>query len=84
MPQSRKIAISLPGELMKKVEKQRKKTGESRSAFIRRALEARFERSERDALEERYVRGYLEHPETAEEVAEVEAMAAEVFDRESW
>ena len=39
MSQSKKLAISLPREVVKKMEQARKKTGETRSGFIRRSIE---------------------------------------------
>ena len=64
-----KIAISLPDEVLQAVEKERLASGQSRSEFFRIAVEA-FLRQRRDReLEEQYVRGYQENPETAEEIA---------------
>jgi len=64
-----KVTISLPADLLKSAEGLERRTGESRSEFIRRLLEERIQAArEREAVE-RYRRGYLEQPETAEEAA---------------
>jgi metal-responsive CopG/Arc/MetJ family transcriptional regulator len=83
MPQTEKIAISLPRGLLRKLERSRKKTGETRSAFIRRSLERAFEIGEKEKKIQAYMEGYKKHPETAEEVTEAEA-AAELLAREPW
>jgi hypothetical protein len=41
-------------------------------------------RKREQELEEQYVRGYLEHPETEEELAEVEAWASLGPELEHW
>ena len=83
MPQTEKVAISLPIDLMRKIELIRKKTGETRSAFIRRSLERSFKESEREKRIQAYVEGYKRQPETTEEIAEAEA-AAELLSQEPW
>ena len=74
MPKTAKIAVSLPEDLLRGIDGCRAASGETRSGFIRRAVEAFFRRERERQAEEQYIRGYLRHPETAEEVAEVEAM----------
>jgi metal-responsive CopG/Arc/MetJ family transcriptional regulator len=83
MPQTEKIAISLPVGIMRKIEQTRKKTGETRSAFIRRSLEHSFRESEKEKKIRAYVEGYQKHPETTKEIAESEA-AAEILAQEPW
>jgi len=83
MPQTEKIAISLPRDLMRKLEQARKKTGETRSAFIRRAIERSFRESQREERIRAYLEGYQNQPETTQEVAEAEA-AARVIATEPW
>ena len=84
MPKAEKIAISLPGELIRRVERIRKSTGETRSAFIRRAIELALEEREQRALIARYQEGYKKHPETAAEIAAAEAAAVELLSGEPW
>ena len=79
-----KIAISLPDDVLEEIEKERLAKGVSRSEFFRRAVEEHLRRAKELELEEKYVRGYLENPETEEEVALAEATLHYAFDRESW
>ncbi len=79
-----KVAISLPSELLKKVESIRKVTGESRSSFIRRAVEAILSEWERKELIAKYEEGYRKKPETPGEIAAAEAAATELLAGEPW
>jgi len=66
---SSKVAVSLPADLLADVERYRRRSGESRSAVVRRALERLLDaRVEADAVRE-YVEAYRRTPETAEEAA---------------
>ncbi len=70
-----KIAVSLDADLLRRVERLRGRSGESRSALVSRALRL-LTREEEEAQRIRdYVRAYREHPETSEEVASIRAMA---------
>ena len=69
MPKTAKIAISLPEELLKGIDKEREVSGENRSQFFRRAIEAFLcQQREREAVEQ-YIRGYQQYPETEDEIA---------------
>ena len=84
MTRTAKIAISLPENLLQSIERERQANGESRSEFFRRAAEALLRRErEREAIEQ-YVRGYLEMPETDEEVAFAQSMAHIAFAENPW
>lgn len=76
VPQLVKVAISLPPTVLDSVEKERRKRGESRSEFFRQAVQAFLRDLQQRKDVERYVQGYLEHPERAEEV---EAIGATEF-----
>ena len=65
-----KVAISLPADVLKAVEAERKARGESRSEFFRRAVEKLLREERESAAVRDYVRGYREIPESAEEVEE--------------
>ena len=84
MKKSAKIAISLPEKLLEVVEQERQATGESRSEFLRRALEAYLRQKRERAREEQYIRGYQKYPETAEEMAGWEARVAEAWADLPW
>jgi len=84
MTDTKKIAISLSGELFKKVERVRKSTGESRSAFIGRAVESALSGRERRRLVAEYEEGYRRRPETSDEVKAAEASAVKLLAGEPW
>ncbi len=64
-----KVSLSLPRDVLEEAERRLAHPNETRSGLISRILaDALRELDEREA-EERYVRGYLEHPETEEEKA---------------
>ncbi|MBI4337472.1 MAG: ribbon-helix-helix protein, CopG family [Chloroflexi bacterium] len=73
MPNTAKVAISLPEELLKSIEEHRKASGESRSQLFRRAVEEFLKRQREREDIERYVQGYLDNPETAEDMAMAES-----------
>ena len=69
-----KIAISLPDEIFQRIEEERQVRGESRSEFIRRAVDAFLRHQREREMDEQYVRAYREMPETADEIAGIEGM----------
>lgn len=71
-----KIAISLPDEIFQRIEEERQVRGESRSEFIRRAVDAFLRHQREREMDEQYVRAYREMPETADEIAGIEGMYA--------
>jgi metal-responsive CopG/Arc/MetJ family transcriptional regulator len=79
-----KIAISVPDEIFEAIEIERKVVGESRSAFVCRAvkdyLDARIERQKI----EQYVKGYRENPETPVEIASAQASIDVGFSESPW
>ena len=84
MSKTVKIAISLPGDVLEGIERERRARGESRSEFLRRAVEAFLRRErEREAIEQ-YIRGYQQQPETAEEVAFAESTLQAVMAENPW
>ena len=81
-----KIAISLPDEVLEAVEKERLGRSKvlSRSEFIKRAVQQYLQTESENSLEEQYIRGYLEQPETTEECEWLGKAAAEVFTNNPW
>ena len=79
-----KIAISLPDEVYQAVEKERMAKGESRSQFIRRAVEEHLRRAREREDVEQYTRGYQKYPETKEEVALAESTLGYVMAENPW
>ena len=87
MPRSVKTAVSLPERTYRRAEAQRRKEGKSRSAFYAAALDGLFHGMEVREKEARYEARYREHPETPEELAEVETfskLSAEALPKEDW
>jgi metal-responsive CopG/Arc/MetJ family transcriptional regulator len=70
-----KIAISLDAELLRRVEKVRSRTGESRSAVVGRALRLLTEEGRRAELIEQYRRCYRDFPESADEISSARRLA---------
>ena len=84
MVKSAKVAISLREDLLRDVERERRASGESRSEFFRRAVEALLRRErDREAIEQ-YIQGYLQHPETEDEVRWIEAASQEALAENPW
>lgn len=84
MPKTAKIAISLPEDILKEVERERKASGESRSELFRRAVEMLLRRKREQAESERYVRAYEQIPETREEIDAARAAASSILAGEAW
>ena len=81
---AKKVAISLPPELLEAADRECQARGQSRSAFFRAAVEALLAAErEREAVE-RYIEGYRKYPETEEEVAEVDAIGSATLAQEPW
>lgn len=75
MPKVARIAISLPKDLLVRIERERKAAGQTRSGWIRRALEALLAaRRKADRVAEDRA-AYERMPETPEEIAESMAWA---------
>ncbi len=79
-----KIAISLPEEVLRAVEKERLASGVSRSEFFRRAVEEHLRRAREREDVEQYIRAYQECPETIEETELVEATLHYAFAENPW
>ena len=71
-----KVAVSVPEETLRAVEKRRRVLGMSRSAVVSAALESWLADQAMTAEERRYVVAYLKQPETAAEVRETTALGA--------
>ncbi len=79
-----KIAISVAGELLEKVERERKKSGETRSAVFERAVIAYFSENQRSESAKRYVDAYRREPEAASEVKAALKTAVTTLSDEPW
>jgi metal-responsive CopG/Arc/MetJ family transcriptional regulator len=81
MSQAVKVSISLPADILEEADQFREIIGATRSEFFRQAVEAWLRQQKAVA---RYIRGYQEHPENAEEVEEVVAAGKEALVLEPW
>ncbi len=84
MPKTAKIAISLPEEVLVSVEQERRNSGESRSEFFRRAVEALLRRQQEQEMSEQYIRAYQQIPETEEEIEAARHAASNILAKEPW
>jgi metal-responsive CopG/Arc/MetJ family transcriptional regulator len=80
MSKTAKIAISLPTETLDELERVRISSGRSRSALIREALEHWLRARELGPADQRYIEGYLRHPERSERSASIAASATACWD----
>ena len=84
MSKSTKVAISLPEHVLKAVERERKARGESRSEFFRRAAERLLKQEQESKAVEKYIQGYCDMPESADEVEAIHRAGTAVLAREPW
>lgn len=74
-----KVAVTVPEDTLRAVEKRRRVLGMSRSAVVSAALESWLADQAMTAEERKYVVAYLKRPETVEEVRETTAIGAGVM-----
>lgn len=74
-----KVAVTVPEDTLRAVEKRRRVLGMSRSAVVSAALESWLADQAMTAEERKYVVAYLKQPETVEEVRETTAIGAAVM-----
>lgn len=80
-----KVTISLPQELYRAAERERKLRKQSRSQFFRSALAAALLEQQRERqASERYVAAYLAVPEKEPEVSTVHELSRAVLAAEPW
>lgn len=79
-----RVAVDLPPTLFESVERERQRSQESRSGFLRRAIADFLERQKGKVDAERDAAIYRQHPETEEEVAVLFAMNQEALSGETW
>jgi metal-responsive CopG/Arc/MetJ family transcriptional regulator len=79
-----KIAISLPDKTLEEIEKERFARGESRSQFVRRAVEAYFRQKQEKEWEAQYIQGYLDMPETEEDLGGLLGLGLGALADEPW
>ena len=82
MIKASKIAISLPEEDLKRIEKVRKEMGIQRSTLIDMAIRFWLENREKQQMIKQYEDGYRQKPESLDEIMVMEDLAAEAFKEE--
>jgi len=82
MIKASKIAISLPEEDLKRIEKVRKELGIQRSTLIDMAIRFWLENREKQQMIKQYEDGYRQKPESFDEIVVMEDLAAEAFKEE--
>jgi metal-responsive CopG/Arc/MetJ family transcriptional regulator len=84
VPNVAKIACSVDASLLERVERIRKRTGESRSAFISRALRALTSESAHAMAVTRYVDAYREVPESPKDMRAARQSARRALSSIAW
>ena len=84
MDHSVKVTISLPSDMLSEIEQGCRERGETRSAFIRAAVEHVIRERQAQGDIEHYIRGYEEHPESDEEIASADQLSRAVLAEEPW
>ena len=79
-----KVAISLPDDVFEAIEKNRLAIGITRSEVIRKAIEEYLRHEKKRQLEDQYIQGYLDCPETAEEIDWVASAGLAALAGDSW
>ena len=79
-----KIAISLPTEDLRRIEKIRKESGTQRSALIDMAIRFWLDNRDKQKMIKQYEEGYRQHPESVEETKVMEQLSADAFNEEGW
>ena len=82
MKRAAKVAISLPDDLLHRVDRARRERKLSRSDFRQAATNLLGLSGEQNV--DRYVRGYANQPETADEVEAARAASARSLAAEPW
>jgi metal-responsive CopG/Arc/MetJ family transcriptional regulator len=78
-----KVAISVPAELYEELEADRRAEGMGRSEYFVHAVNELLRHKRDDARIQQYLRGYAEHPETADDLLSEQAMA-DALAQEPW
>ena len=79
-----KVAISLPEDLLKRVDLECQNTKANRSQFIRQTIECFLKEQKKQEAIAHYLRGYLEQPETQIEAEGMLQIALQTIKQEDW
>jgi metal-responsive CopG/Arc/MetJ family transcriptional regulator len=81
---STRVAISLPADLYRAVERARRRTRQSRSAVVQDAIRHWLEQQEQTILIREYEAGHRRKPESRREVKAAEAAAVRLLSATEW
>ena len=81
---STKVAVSIPPELFRAVERARRLRGSSRSAFLQDALRHWLKHQAEVMLVREYEAGYRSKPETRREIKAAAAASAQLLSEMEW
>ena len=84
MGKKEKVAVTIDRVVLETTEKMRKRSGESRSAIVNRALRLLIADADQKTKIARYVDGYCEHPEGDEVIQTAEALATAALKGLPW
>lgn len=79
-----KVAVSIPDDLYRAIEKARRRSGKSRSAVMQDALRHWLQHQAQVALVREYEAGYRRRPESRREVKAAQAAAVRLLATEDW
>jgi len=79
-----KITVSVDQAVLRQAERVRRRTGESRSALVARALRVVLQVDDNAELVRQYVAGYRRIPETAADKTSAHKLAARALDGLKW
>ena len=83
MKRAVKVAISLPDDLLHRVDRARRERNVSRSEYFRQAATQLLGLSAEQEID-RYIRGYANQPETPDEVEATRSASARSLAAEPW
>ena len=76
-----KVAVSIPADTLKSLERLRRKQGRSRSAAVTAAIEHWIQAQELGEADRRYVEGYLRTPERVDDASNTATAVARTWER---
>ena len=79
-----KVAISLPMEVMNRIESLRHKLGLARSQAVAEAVQLWLRKMEEETLDRKYVQGYKRKPEDLKEIYPLYKAGLSSFGKDSW
>ena len=79
-----RFTVSVPTPLLEALDQRLVKGGESRSAAVRRLIEAALREADEQAQIERYIRGYQQAPQTEEEFGWTDEAARQNLSEVTW